>query len=72
MWRILIAGTLIYGSGHPNLDGYRPEPLDRPLQMFHQEVNNAARDGKMAITYLDANYLGNYVARIEARLRDPN
>jgi hypothetical protein len=72
MWRTLIAATLVYGYGHPSLDGYRPALLDRPLQSFHQDVNSTARDGKKVLAALDdarARYLKDYMEHIEARLR---
>jgi len=72
MWRTLISATLVYGYGHPSLDGYRPGFLDRPLQSFHQDVNSTARDGKKVLATLDdarARYLRDYMERIEARLR---
>jgi hypothetical protein len=73
MWRTLIAATLVYGSGHPSLDGYRPAFLDRPLQSFHEDINSTARDGKKALASLDESrgmrYLKDYIERIEAQLR---
>jgi hypothetical protein len=72
MWRTLIAATLVYGYGHPSLDGFRPALLDRPLQSFHQDVNSTARDGKKVIATIDdarARYLKEYIERIEAHLR---
>ena len=53
MWRTLFAATLVYGYGHPSLDGYRPALLDRPLQSFHQDVNSTARDGKKVLATID-------------------
>ena len=73
MWRALISISLIYGSGHPSLDGYRPALLDRALQSFHEEVNSAARDGQKVLASIDdtrlMRYLKDYAARIDARLR---
>ena len=72
MWRTLIAATLVYGYGHPSLDGYRPAFLDRPLQSFHEDINSTARDGKKVLATIDdarARYLRDYMERIEARLR---
>jgi hypothetical protein len=73
MWRTLISATLVYGCGHPNLDGYRPGLLDRPLQSFYQQVNATARDGKRVIASIDEarlmGYLKDYIARADAQLR---
>ena len=73
MWRTLISASLVYGCGHPNLDGYRPALLDRALQSFHQEVNAAARDGEKWLASINdtrfMHYLKDAVARAEARLR---
>jgi hypothetical protein len=75
MWRSLIAVTAIYGFGHPSLDGYRPGLLDRPLQAFYNDVNQAARDGQKALATLDdtraVRHLRRYIASLDARLRKP-
>jgi hypothetical protein len=64
---------VIYASGHPGLDGYRPALLDRPLQSFYQDVNATARDGQKALTTLGdtrcMRYLKGYIARMDAQLR---
>jgi hypothetical protein len=74
MWRSVIVAAVIYGYGHPGFDGYRPGALDRPMQSFYQEVNNAAQDGKRVLTTLDdarsMRYLKSYVERMETQLRD--
>ena len=73
MWRSLFAASLIYASGHPSLDGYRPALLDRPLQGFYQDVNATARDGRKVLATLDdarcMRYLKGYITRVEAQLR---
>ena len=73
MWRTLIAAVAVYGCGHPSLEGYRPVPLDRPLQSFYQDVNSAARDGQKVLATLDdarcMRYLKGYIARMDAQLR---
>jgi hypothetical protein len=73
MWRALITACIIYGCGHPSLEGYRPAVLDRPLQGFHETVNTAARDGRKAIAAIDESrwmrYLKDYIAEMEMRLR---
>ena len=73
MWRTLIAASLVYGCGHPSLDGYRPAVLDRPLQSFYQDVNSTARDGQKVLATLDdyrcMRYLKGYIARVDEQLR---
>ncbi len=73
MWRTLFAACLVYGFGHPHLDGYRPAVLDRPLQSFYVEVNSAGRDGQKVLATLDdarcMRYLKGYIARMDAQLR---
>jgi hypothetical protein len=73
MWRTLIAATLVYGYGHPKLDGYRPALLDRPLQSFYADVNSTARDGRKALAVLDdarcMRYLKTYIDRLDAHMR---
>ena len=73
MWRTLISASLVYGCGHPNLEGYRPALLDRALQSFHQEVNAAARDGEKLLASIDdtrfMHALKDAMARAETRLR---
>jgi hypothetical protein len=73
MWRTLFAALVVYGSGHPSLDGYRPALLDRPLQSFYQDVNATARDGQKVLATLDdarcMRYLKNYIAYMNGQLR---
>ena len=73
MWRSLFAASVVYASGHPSLDGYRPSLLDRPLQGFYQDVNATARNGRKMLATLDdarcMRYLKGYIARMEAQLR---
>ena len=73
MLRTFITVMIAYAWGHPSLDGYRPAPLDRPLQAFYADVNATARDGRIAFTVLDdartMRYLTAYIGRIEAQLR---
>jgi len=73
MWRTLIAASLVYGCGHPSLDGYRPAVLDRPLQSFYQDVNSTARDGQKVLATLDdyrcMRYLKGYITKMDAQLR---
>ncbi len=73
MWRTFIAGIIIYGWGHPGLDGYRPALLERPLQSFYAEVNATARDGWIALGTLDdarcMRYLTAHMDRMGTQLR---
>jgi len=48
MFRTLIAAATVYAYGHPAFDGYRPAGLDKPLQGFSSEVNDATHDGTRA------------------------
>ena len=76
MWRSLLAGIVVYAYGHPHFDGYRPAALDRPLQAFHVEVNQAARDGRRVLGTLDdarsMRYLKSYVDRMDEQLKGTN
>ena len=73
MWRSLAALAIFYGGGHPGLDAYRPSILDRPLQGFHNNVNDAARDSqRLAMSIKDTRYAGYlkvYIAQMKERLR---
>ena len=73
MWRSIIIAAVVYGAGHPGLDGWRPGALDRPLQSFYQEVNHVAKDGKRVLTTLDdarsMRYLKGYIDHMETTLR---
>jgi hypothetical protein len=73
MWRSLMTAAVVYGYGHPGFDGYRPAGLDRPLQAFYREVNEAAREGQRALAVLDGarsmKYMSGYTARMDERLR---
>jgi len=57
MWRSVLAAFVlflcVYLYGHPVFDGYRPVPLDRPLQSFHADVNLVARTGKERFRQID-------------------
>jgi hypothetical protein len=73
MWRTALAAAIVYGLGHPTLEGFRPAVLDRPLQAFHTAANEVARDGHRILTNFDGSraghYLKGYVERIEAELK---
>jgi hypothetical protein len=78
MWRSLsIAATagVVYGCGHPSLDGYRPAVLDKPLQAFHLQVNKAAIEGQRLLYGLNvagARYAKIYWGQAERQLHAPN
>jgi hypothetical protein len=73
MFRTLIAAATVYAYGHPVFDGYRPAVLDKPLQGFSSEVNDATHDGTRALGTLDEaramHYLNVFIARVDAQLR---
>jgi hypothetical protein len=73
MWRSVIAAAVVYAYGHPGFDGYRPGVFDRPLHAFYTEVNQAARDGKRALSLLDdaraMRYLKGYIDNMDALLK---
>jgi hypothetical protein len=61
MWRCVLAAVLVYGCGHPALEGYRPEWLERPLQGFYQEVQKAAVHGRFALASFDQERISGYI-----------
>lgn len=72
MWRSLFIAVVVYGCGHPSLDGYRPSGLDKPLQAFYQTVNKAALQGRQMLTSFNAaraSYFRAYVGQAERQLR---
>ena len=73
MWKAVLTATIVYAYGHPHFDGYRPAALDAPLQAFHLEVNQSARDGQRVLANLDdtrvVRYLRGYVERMDEQLR---
>ena len=71
MWRILPVAVIVYGCGHPSLDGYRPAAVDKPLQAFHQQVNKAALEGGKLLASLNvarASYIKTYLGQAERQL----
>ncbi|HVY59929.1 MAG TPA: hypothetical protein VHA77_18905 [Xanthobacteraceae bacterium] len=68
MWRSVVAIGLIYGSGHPSLDPYRPAVLDRPLQGFYSDVNSVARDGRQMVARVAEFPVGSYLERFVGHL----
>ena len=73
MWRTAFLAALAYGYGHPVLEHYRPAVLDRPMQAFHAEVNNVAREGYRAVSTLDNTRVGrllrSYIVSVDQKLR---
>ena len=61
MWRGVLAAVLVYGCGHPALEGYRPDWLERPLQGFYQEVQKAAVNGRFALASFDQERVAGYI-----------
>ncbi len=74
MWRGLLASAVIvYGCGHPKLEGYRPAALNVPLQTFYQQVNVAAHDGQVMLTAVNSarsRYLKAYMNQAERQLQN--
>jgi hypothetical protein len=75
MWRglgvVAIVYGVVYGVGHPGLDGFRPAALDAPLQAFYQQVNKAALEGQrllLSANELRASYFKAYVGRAKKQL----
>jgi hypothetical protein len=73
MWRVLVTTWIVYGCGHPVLDGYRPPVFDRALQLFHENVNTVVLDGRKGLASLGESsvvrYLKGSVTRVDAQLR---
>jgi hypothetical protein len=72
MWRSIYLAAIVYGCGHPVLDGYRPAVLDAPLQAFYQQVNRAAQEGQKVLASANdarAGYVRAYMATAEKQLR---
>ena len=72
MWRSLCVAAIVYGCGHPVLDGYRPAALDVPLQAFYQQVNKVGLEGQHALASANdvgGTYLKAYMGRAEKQLR---
>jgi hypothetical protein len=53
--------AIIYGYGHPLFDGLRPSSIDAPLQIFHNEVTQAALDGARVVITIDESRAARYV-----------
>jgi hypothetical protein len=71
VWASLFIAAIVYGGGHPSLDGYRPPMLDKPLQAFHQQVNKAAVEGQRVLVGFNvarASYVKAYLGQAERQL----
>jgi hypothetical protein len=71
MWRSLYMAALAYACGAPGWDGYRPAAVDRPLQIFYQQINVAATQGRTLLVAANAarsTYVKAYLARAEKQL----
>jgi hypothetical protein len=71
MWRSLYMAAIVYACGAPGWDGYRPAALDRPLQIFYQQVNVAVAQGSTLLVAANAArsvYARAYVARAGKQL----
>ncbi len=72
MVRTLLAASLVYVYGHPWFDGMRPPTLERPLQVFHAEVNKAAWTGEhMLVSFDDVrlrSYVKAYLTRVDGQI----
>jgi len=73
MLRTLLAASLVYIYGHPWFDGMRPATLERPLQFFHAEVNEAAWNGEQVLTGFEdvrlRGYVKAYMTRVDGQLK---
>jgi hypothetical protein len=70
MWRGILAAVMVYGCGHPTLEGYRPAVLNVPLQAFYNQVNMAAREGETVLmSGARLQYVRAYINIAERQLR---
>ena len=73
MVRTLLAACVVYCYAHPLFDGLRPATLERPLQFFYAQVNEAASQGRQLLTRLDdarmRAYAQTYMKRVDAQLK---
>jgi hypothetical protein len=72
MVRTLLAASLVYWYGHPLFDGWRPATLERPLQFFYVQVNEAASQSRLFLSgFNDArirSYVQRYMQRVDTQL----
>ena len=75
MVRTLLAVSVVYCYAHPLFDGLRPATLERPLQFFYAQVNEAAAKGRQLLTRFDdarvRAYAQTYMKRVDAQLKQP-
>jgi hypothetical protein len=73
MVRTLLAASVVYCYAHPWFDGLRPATLERPLQFFYAQVNEAATQGRALLTRFDEGrmrvYAQTYMKRVDAQLK---
>jgi hypothetical protein len=73
MVRTLLAACVIYCYAHPLFDGLRPATLERPLQFFYLQVNEAASQGRELLARFDEarmrSYAQTYMKRVDAQLK---
>ena len=73
MVRTLLAASVVYCYAHPLFDGLRPATLERPLQFFYAQVNEAAAQGRQLLTRFDdarvRAYAQTYMKRVDAQLK---
>jgi len=76
MVRTFLAASVVYCYAHPLFDGLRPATLERPLQFFYAQVNEAASQGREFITRFDdarmRAYAQDYMKRVDAQLKQAN
>jgi len=73
MVRTLLAASLVYCYAHPLFDGWRPATLERPLQFFYAQVNEAASQSRRVLTGFDDTrvraYAQSYMKRVDAQFK---
>jgi hypothetical protein len=73
MVRTLLAACAVYCYAHPLFDGLRPATLERPLQFFYAQVNEAASQGRELVTRFDEarmrTYALTYMKRVDTQLQ---
>jgi hypothetical protein len=76
MVRTLLAASVVYCYAHPLFNGLRPATLERPLQFFYAQVNEAASQGRQLLTRFDdarmRAYAQAYMKRVDAQLKQAN
>lgn len=76
MARTFLAAFLVYCYAHPLFDGLRPTTLERPLQFFYAQVNDAASQGRQLLTRFDdariRAYADAYMKRVNIQIKQAN